>query len=422
VGLVAGACFADSGNDVICVDKDADKIDRLREGKIPIYEPGLAEIVGRNVRESRLTFVTDLGDAVRKSFVIFVAVGTPSGTGGESDLGAIHAVAAEIGRSMNQFKVIVIKSTVPVGTGEAVADIIRSETDQPFDVISNPEFLKEGAAVEDFTKPDRIIIGAEDERAAAIVRELYAPFTRTGSPTITTDVRSAEMIKYASNAYLATRISFMNEVANLCEHLGADVDTVRKGMGLDKRIGASFLFPGLGFGGHCFPKDMEALMAMGRRNDYPLRLLEAAMRLNSEQRIRFLNKILGHFGDVTGRRFAVWGLAFKPQTDDMREAPSIDILNGLLSRGAQVTAYDPEAMAEARKIFGDRISLARNNYDCLRGADALLILTEWQTFRNPNLDRMKSEMASPVVFDGRNIYDPSHMREMGFTYYGIGRR
>jgi len=421
VGLVAGACFAESGNDVICVDSDSQKVESLEKGEVPIYEPGLPEIVERNVREGRLTFTTDLDAAVRKSFVVFIAVGTPPGSDGAPDLAAVRAVAEAIGKAMDQFKVVVMKSTVPVGTGELVADIIRAHTDKPFDMISNPEFLKEGAAVEDFMKPDRIVIGAEDERAAAIVRELYAPFTRTGSPAILTDIRTAEMIKYASNAYLATRITFMNEFANLCEKVGADVDSVRKGMGLDKRIGSAFLFAGVGFGGSCFPKDIEALIATGRRNDYPLRLLEAVMEVNAQQRIRFLSKVLSYFGDVEGRQFAVWGLSFKPRTDDMRAAPSIDIINGLLSRGARISAYDPEAMSEAERIFGDAISLSRNNYECLSGADALLLLTEWQVFRNPNFDRMKADMRTPIVFDGRNVYDPAQMRQMGFTYFGIGR-
>jgi UDPglucose 6-dehydrogenase len=421
VGLVAGACFAESGNDVICVDIDAGKVRRLENGEVPIHEPGLPEIVGRNLREGRLSFTTSVADAVARSFVVFIAVGTPPGADDTPDLSAVREVAKEIGRAMDRFKVIVMKSTVPVGTGELVADIIRSETDKPFDMISNPEFLKEGAAVDDFMKPDRIVIGAEDERAAAIIRELYAPFTRTGSPALLTDVRTAEMIKYASNAYLATRISFMNEFANLCEHVGADVDMVRRGMGMDKRIGPSFLFPGVGFGGSCFPKDIEALISTGRRHDCPLRILEAVTQVNAEQRIRFLNKVIGHFGDVSGLDLAVWGLAFKPRTDDMRSAPSIDIINGLLSRGARITAYDPEAMREAASVFGDRIRLARNNYDCLQGADGLLLLTEWQVFRNPNFERMKAEMKAPVVFDGRNVYAPGQMREMGFTYYAVGR-
>ncbi len=422
VGLVAGSCFAESGNDVICVDNDEEKVKKLSKGKVPIYEPGLPEIVERNLREGRLSFTTNLESAVKKSFVTFIAVGTPQ-VNGRADLGAVHSVAVDIGRAMDRFKVIVMKSTVPIGTTEKVNDIIQAETDQPFDIISNPEFLKEGAAVEDFMKPDRVIIGAEDERAAEIVRELYAPFVRTGSPVLVTDVRTAEMTKYAANAFLAARISFMNEFANLCELVGADVDMIRKGIGLDSRIGQSFLFAGAGFGGSCFPKDVEALIETGRQQDYPLRILEAVNAVNREQRLRFLGKVLKHFGeDLSSKRFAIWGLAFKPRTDDMREAPAVDIIEGLLKRGGSVAAYDPEAKEEAERIFGSRIQLARNNYDCLEGADALMLITEWQAFRNPNFERMKSLMRDPVVFDGRNIYSPSQMREMGFTYYSVGRK
>ncbi len=422
VGLVAGSCFAESGNDVICVDNDEEKVKKLSKGKVPIYEPGLPEIVERNLREGRLSFTTNLESAVKKSFVTFIAVGTPQ-VNGRADLGAVHSVAVDIGRAMDRFKVIVMKSTVPIGATEKVSDIIRAETDQPFDIISNPEFLKEGAAVEDFMKPDRVIIGAEDERAAEIVRELYAPFVRTGSPVLVTDVRTAEMTKYAANAFLAARISFMNEFANLCELVGADVDMIRKGIGLDSRIGQSFLFAGAGFGGSCFPKDVEALIETGRQQDYPLRILEAVNAVNREQRLRFLGKVLKHFGeDLSSKRFAIWGLAFKPRTDDMREAPAVDIIEGLLKRGGSVAAYDPEAKEEAERIFGSRIQLAKNNYDCLEGADALMLITEWQAFRNPNFERMKSLMRDPVVFDGRNIYSPSQMREMGFTYYSVGRK
>lgn len=422
VGLVAGSCFAESGNDVICVDSDQDKIKALSKGQTPIYEPGLPELVQRNLTQGRLGFTTDLGAAVKKSFVLFIAVGTPQ-VGGEIDLTAVRNVAAEIGRSMKDFKVIVMKSTVPIGMTEQIRDVIRAETDQPFDVVSNPEFMKEGTAIEDFMKPDRVILGVEDERAAEVVRELYAPFVRTGSPVLVTDIRTAEMTKYASNAYLATRVSFMNEIANLCESSGADVDVVRRGMGLDRRIGPSFLFPGVGFGGSCFPKDVEALIATGRRQDHPLRILEAVARVNAYQRVRFLERIVTHFdGDVAGKRMAVWGLAFKPRTNDMREAPAIDIIEGLLEGGATVVAYDPEAMEEARKIFGSRVEFAGSDYECLAGADALVLITEWQAFRNPNFDRMKNEMRQPTIFDGRNVYDPRNMQEMGFTYYGIGRK
>ena len=422
VGLVAGGCFAESGNDVICVDIDPDKIKGLSNGKIPIYEPGLEEIVERNLGEGRLKFTTDLESAVKKSFVIFIAVGTPQ-IGGATDVRAVHSVARDIGRVMDRFKVIVVKSTIPVGTTEKIRDIVRAETDQPFDVIVNPEFLKQGGAVDDFMKPDRVIIGAEDERAAEIIRELHAPFVRTGNPALVMDVRSAEMTKYAANAFLATRISFMNEFANLCELVGADIDLIRKGMGLDARIGQAFLFAGVGFGGSCFPKDIEALLATGRRLEYPLRILEAVNKVNFEQRRRFVAKIVDHFeGRLRQKRFAVWGLAFKPRTNDMRQAPAIDIIEELLDRGASVSAYDPEAMAEAERILPAQVQLAKNNYACLEGADALLLLTEWQVFRNPNFERMKSLMGEPVVFDGRNIYDPTQMREMGFTYYGVGRK
>ncbi len=421
VGLVAGSCFAESGNDVICVDSDEDKVKALSKGKTSIYEPGLVELVQRNLAEGRLSFTTDLSTAVKKSFVLFIAVGTPQ-IGGDIDLTAVRKVAAGIGQSMKDFKVIVVKSTVPVGMTEQLRDIIRVETDQPFDVISNPEFMKEGAAVEDFMKPDRVILGAEDENAAEVVRELYAPFVRTGSPVLVTDIRTAEMTKYASNAYLATRISFMNEIANLCEYLGADIDTVRRGMGLDRRIGSSYLFSGVGFGGSCFPKDVEALIATGRRHDYPLRILEAVARVNAHQRERFLKKVFTHFeGDLTGKRIAVWGLSFKPRTNDVRESPATDIVERLLEAGATVVAYDPEAMEETRKLFGSRVEFAGTNYGCLPGADALLLLTEWQVFRNPDFDRMKSEMGQPVIFDGRNVYNPKQISEMGFTYYSIGR-
>ena len=422
MGLVAGSCFAESGHDVICIDSDRDKVKALSEGQVPIYEPGLREIVQRNFAQGHLRFTTDLPAAVKQSFVLFIAVGTPQ-LGGEIDLSAVRNVAAAIGRSMKDFKVVVMKSTVPVGTTEQIRDVIRAETDQPFDVVSNPEFMKEGAAVEDFMKPDRVVLGVEDERAAEVVREIYAPFVRTGNPVLVTDIRTAEMTKYASNAYLATRVSFMNEIANMCEYSGANVDVVRRAMGLDRRIGSSFLFPGIGFGGSCFPKDVKALIASGRRHDNPLRILEAVAHVNAHQRVRFLERIIAHFdGDVTGKRLAVWGLSFKPRTNDIREAPAIDIIEGLLDGGATVVAYDPEAMEEARKVFASRVKFAGSGYECLAGADALILTTEWQAFRNPNFERMKDEMRQPTVFDGRNVYDPQQMREMGFTYYGIGRK
>jgi UDPglucose 6-dehydrogenase len=423
VGLVAGACFAESGNDVVCVDIDAVKIERLKQGVIPIYEPGLADLIERNVREERLTFTTDFDAAVKRSLVLFIAVGTPPAPDGSADLSAVFKVAKDIGRIMDRYKLIVTKSTVPVGTTEKVRDIIAKETKQPFDVVSNPEFLKQGAAVEDFMKPDRVVVGAEDPRAAEIVRDLYAPFVRTGSPILLMDTRTAEMVKYTANAFLAARISFMNEIANLCEEVGADIDMIRKSIATDGRIGPAFLFAGVGFGGSCFPKDIRALSQTAREYKYPMRILDAVDAVNNDQADRFVDKIKKHFGnDLSGKRMAIWGLAFKPRTNDMREAPAIRVIESLRATGAAITAYDPEAAEEAKKIFGDRIQYAPNNYACLEGADALVVVTEWQVFRNPNFERMKTTMKQSVVFDGRNIFDPGHMRQMGFTYYSIGRK
>ena len=423
VGLVAGACFAEGGNDVVCVDIDAAKVEKLRQGIIPIYEPGLSDLIERNVREERLSFTTDLEAAVRKSLVLFIAVGTPTSSSGAADLASVYQVARDIGRYMDRYKLVVNKSTVPVGTAETVRSNIKKETKHPFDVVSNPEFLKQGAAVEDFMKPDRIIVGAEDPRPAEILRDLYAPFVRTGSPVLMMDTRTAELVKYAANAFLAARISFMNEIANLCEEVGADVDMIRKGMAADSRIGSAFLFPGVGFGGSCFPKDTRALLQIGRENNYEMQILDAVDSVNSTQATRFVEKIRKHFGkEIVGKKFAIWGLAFKPRTNDMRDAPAITIIEKLLADGVKIAGYDPEAMETAKRIFGDRISYVANNYTCLDGADALLVITEWQVFRNPNFERMKSAMRQPIVFDGRNIFDPAHMRELGFTYYGVGRR
>jgi UDPglucose 6-dehydrogenase len=423
VGLVAGSCFAESGNDVICVDNNAEKIERLRQGTIPIYEPGLPELVERNVREERLSFTTDLASAVKKSLVIFLAVGTPTTPSGAADLSAVFAVATGIGKAIDRYKVVVTKSTVPVGTTHKIRDIIQKETKQPFDVISNPEFLKQGAAVEDFMKPDRVILGSDDPRAGEILRDLYAPFVRTGNPVMMVDVRTAEIVKYAANAFLAARISIMNEIANLCDAVGADVDMVRKGLASDSRIGPAFLFAGVGYGGSCFPKDTQALIETGREHDYAMRILEAVHAVNTEQPKRFVEKVTNHFGgDLKGKRFGVWGLAFKPRTNDMRDAPSIPIIESLLAQGAAVSAYDPQSMEEAKKIFGSRIQYCTNNYSCLEGIDALLLITEWQAFRNPNFERMKGLMRQPVIFDGRNVYDAEHLRPLGFTYYGVGKR
>src|SRR5215510_11101584 len=409
VGLVAGSCFAESGNDVWCVDNDAAKIEKLHQGVIPIYEPGLPEIIERNVREERLTFTTDLDGAVKKSFVLFVAVGTPPTPNGAADLTAVFDVVRAIGKAMDRYKVIVVKSTVPAGTSEKLREILKSETHHPFDLLSNPEFLKQGAAVDDFMKPDRVVVGADDVRAAEILRDLYAPFVRTGSPVLIVDVRTAEMLKYAANAFLAARISFMNEIANLCEAVGADVDMVRRGLSSDSRIGPAFLFPGVGYGGSCFPKDTRALMDTGREHNYDMKILQAVHAVNVDQPRRFMNKVVEHFKDLKGKRFAIWGLAFKPRTNDMRDAPAISIIETILENGGIVAAYDPEAMEEAKRIFGTRIQLLPNNYGCLEGADGLLVVTEWQAFQNPNFERMKSLMIQPVIFDGRNIYDSEHL-------------
>ncbi len=422
VGLVAGSCFAESGNDVVCVDNNAEKVASLQKGVIPIYEPGLSDLVERNVRDERLKFTTDLPEAVRRSEVIFLAVGTPTTATGAADLSAVFSVAKAIGQNIDGYKVVVTKSTVPVGTTHKIRELIRKETAEPFDVVSNPEFLKQGAAVEDFMRPDRIIVGADDPRPAEILRDLYAPFVRTGSPVQVVSIRTAEMLKYAANAFLAARISFMNEIANLCEMVGADVDMVRKGLASDSRIGSAFLFPGVGYGGSCFPKDTRALIETGKEHGYGMKILEAVHAVNVGQSTRFVERISRHFnGKLQGKRFAVWGLSFKPRTNDMRDAPAITIIEKLLGLGATVAAYDPEAMEEARRIFGSRIELCANNYACLEGVDALLLITEWQAFRNPNFERMKNLMRQPVIFDGRNIFDPVHLREHGFIYYGVGR-
>ena len=423
VGLVVGSCFAESGNDVVCVDNNSEKIANLEKGIIPIYEPGLPDLIERNVRDGRLTFSMDLRTAVQRAKVIFIAVGTPTTPSGAADLSAVYAVATSIGKSIDGYKVVVTKSTVPVGTAEAIRNLIRKETTQSFDVASNPEFLKQGAAVDDFMRPDRIVVGCDNPKPAEILTELYTPFVRTGSPIMVSDIRTAEMVKYAANAFLAARISFMNEISNLCEAVGADVDMVRKGMAADARIGHAFLFPGVGYGGSCFPKDTRALIQTGREHSTPMRILEAVETVNNEQARRFVDRILRHFdGKIQGKRFGVWGLAFKPRTNDMRDAPAITIINQLLDNGAVISAYDPEAMDEGKKIFGSRIEYAPSNYECLVGADALLLVTEWQAFRNPNFERIKDVMRSHIVFDGRNIYDAAHLAELGFIYHGIGRK
>jgi UDPglucose 6-dehydrogenase len=421
VGLVAGACFAENGNDVICVDKDEAKVRLLRRGRMPIYEPGLEEIVRRNAEEKRLTFTTMLNRAVRQSTIIFIAVGTPQGEDGSADLQHVLGVARDIARAMNGYKVIVDKSTVPVGTAARVREIVRRETTHPFSVVSNPEFLKQGAAIEDFLKPDRVVVGAEDPRAAELMKELYAPFTRTGAPIMVMDCASAELCKYAANALLATKISFMNEIANVCEIYGANVDEVRKAVGSDRRIGPSFLFPGVGYGGSCFPKDVKAMLRFAADKRYDFKILDAVEAVNQRQKGRLVTRMEQHFGSLKGKTIALWGLAFKPRTDDMREAPAITIIEKLLAAGAHVQAYDPEATKVAKGIFGSRIQLLEKSYDALKGADALAIVTEWGEFREPDFPRMRKLLREPVVFDGRNLYTPEQMRAQGFTYYSIGR-
>jgi UDPglucose 6-dehydrogenase len=421
VGLVAGTCFAETGNEVICVDIDKTKIDMLNAGTVPIYEPGLEEMVRRNSQEQRLFFTTDLSPAVKKSPIIFIAVGTPQGPTGHANLEYVKATAQGIAQAMEDFKIIVTKSTVPVGTADQIKQWVSKATKLPFAVVSNPEFLKEGAAVEDFMKPDRVVLGGDNAEALDAVKELYEPFLRTGNPILTMDSRSAEMSKYASNAMLATKISFINEVARLCEEMKANVGEVRRAISLDRRIGPHFIFPGVGYGGSCFPKDIRAMISMG--GDHPeMLLLKAVEEVNERQKGLLFEKVKRHFGaDLSGLTFAVWGLAFKPRTDDMRDAPAITVIESLLTAGARVQAFDPEGMEEARKIFGDRIQYTHRNYDALHGASALLILTEWNEFRRPDFERIKKLLQNPVIFDGRNIYDSDDLQRLGFKYYSIGR-
>ena len=421
VGLVVGACFAENGNDVVCVDNNATKVRALRRGRIPIYEPGLEELVVRNQREKRLSFTTALARAVRASKIIFIAVGTPSDEDGAADLQHVLGVARDIAKAMNGYKAIVTKSTVPVGTSAKLREVIRPETTHPFSVVSNPEFLKQGAAIDDFMRPDRVVIGAEDPRATELMRALYAPFTRTGAPIMVMDCASAELSKYAANAMLATRVSFMNEISNVCERVSADVDHVRRSIAADRRIGPAFLFPGVGYGGSCFPKDVRALIKYSRDAGYSCRILEAVEAVNQGQKERLVEKMQEHFTSLKGKRIALWGLAFKPRTDDMREAPSVTISRGILAQGGRVTAYDPEAEKTARAILGNKITYAQGSYEALKGADALAIVTEWSEFREPDFGRMRSLMRSPVIFDGRNLFTREQMRAEGFTYYSIGR-
>lgn len=422
VGLVVGTCLAEMGNNVICVDNDIKKLELLEKGIVPIYEPGLEDLIRVNVGEKRLEFSSDLPLAVQKSQVCFIAVGTPQSEDGAADLQYVEAVAESIGKAINGYKVIVDKSTVPVGTAERVTNIIKKHTDCEFDVVSNPEFLKQGAAVDDFLKPDRVVIGSNSQRATEIMQELYAPFLRTGNPVIIMDVKSAEMTKYAANSFLAVKISYANEIANICEAVGADAEMVRIGMCSDKRIGSQFLFPGLGYGGSCFPKDVKALLKTAQDNNCGYKLLEAADEVNKEQRVIFINKILQRFkSNISGMTFGVWGLAFKPKTNDMRMAPSITIINALLTLGAKVKAYDPKAFDLAKTIWGDEITYAESSYDALEDADCMLLLTEWNEFRRPDFDRIKKLLKNPIIFDGRNQYNKERMERRGFEYHCIGR-
>jgi UDPglucose 6-dehydrogenase len=422
VGLVAGAGFADMGNDVTCCDVDVAKIEGLRKGVMPIYEPGLDKLVMLNVAEGRLAFTTDVASGVAGAEVILLAVGTPPGPDGSADLSFIFKAAEQVADALTGWAVLVTKSTVPVGTGDKIEAIVSKRAKHEFAVASNPEFLKEGDALADFMKPDRVVIGAENKRAVEILRALYAPFTRTTDRILVMDRRSAELTKYAANSMLATRISFMNDLANLCELLGADIELVRKGMGSDARIGPKFLFAGPGFGGSCFPKDLRAAISTGREAGYKLEILDAVVAVNERQKRKLGEKVLAHFGgDLKGRHIAVWGLAFKPGTDDTREAPALVLIDQLLAAGATVTATDPVAMEAVRKQLGDRIKYEESNYDCARGADALVLVTEWHEFRRPSFERLKSIMRQPVLFDGRNVWSEGELRAAGFSYYGIGR-
>ena len=422
VGLVAGTCLAETGHDVICVDIDEEKLALLTNGESPIYEPGLTDLLRKNLREQRLRFTANLSDAVLNSEVIFLALPTPPAEDGSADLQHVLDVAKKIAGLMNGYKVIVNKSTVPAGTAQRVREILASGTKHEFDVVSNPEFLKEGAAVTDFMKPERIVIGTTSARALAIMQDISAPFIRTGNPVIVMDERSAEMTKYASNAFLATKISFMNELANLCDIAGGDIDLIRNGMGADPRIGSQFLFAGVGYGGSCFPKDVKALLTISKNNGHHFGILSAVDAANMNQRKVFVEKILRHFdGRCSGKGITLWGLSFKPNTDDMREAPSLAIIEALLEKGARISVHDPVALDASRRYLGTRVSYFENNYEAVRGSDALLVVTEWNEFRRPDFDRIKSLMKSPVIFDGRNIYDPVRLKEKGFVYYGVGR-
>jgi UDPglucose 6-dehydrogenase len=422
VGLVTGTCLAETGNTVVCVDINESKVKRMQAGEIPIYEPHLDSYFERNIKEGRLVFTTNLAEAIKEAKIIFLALPTPPGEDGSADLSYILGVADELGKLITEYKIIVDKSTVPVGTAELVRDRIAKNAVCEFDVVSNPEFLREGYAVDDFMKPDRVVIGASSEKARKVIEELYKPYVRQGNPIIFMDERSAELTKYAANAFLATKISFMNEIANLCEKVGADVDAVRIGIGSDDRIGKRFLFPGIGYGGSCFPKDVKALAKSALDNDYNFQILKAVMAVNEVQKTIIIPKVKEHFSsNLKGKKIAIWGLAFKPDTDDIREAPSLYIIDSLLHEGCTVSVYDPEAIKNVKGIFGDKLQYGANQYDVLNGADALIIATEWGLFRTPDFDRVSQLLKSKVIFDGRNLYSNEQMRQLGFTYYSIGR-
>lgn len=422
VGLVSGTCFAETGNQVICVDIDENKVKKMQNGEVPIYEPHLDVIFERNVKANRISFTTDLKSAVDFAEIIFLALPTPPGEDGSADLRYVLDVAGELGEIMTEYKVIVDKSTVPVGTAEKVEAKINEKATVDFAVVSNPEFLREGFAVDDFLNPDRVVIGTVDDRAIKIMQELYKPFTKNGAPIIIMDEKSAELTKYAANSFLATKITFMNEVANFCELVGADVDKVREGIGSDSRIGHKFLYPGIGFGGSCFPKDVQALVKSGKEVDYRFQIIDSVLSVNDKQKVILADKVMNHFGDVKGMKFGLWGLAFKPDTDDIREASALYMISALVTAGAEVIAFDPEAADNVRGVIGDQITYATNQYEAIEGCDALLIATEWSMFRNPDFDKMKACLKQPVIFDGRNIYDLDRMNDLGFYYNSIGRK
>lgn len=422
VGLVTGTCFAETGNMVTCIDIDAKKVEQLKNGVMPIYEPDLDVLFERNLKQGRLKFTTSLADGIKEAKIIFLALPTPPGEDGSADLKYVLQVAEELGKLVDHYVVIVNKSTVPVGTADKVRDVVAKNAKVKFDVVSNPEFLKEGVAVEDFMKPERVVVGTSSDEAGKLMEELYEPFVRQGNPIIFMDERSAELTKYAANAFLATKISFMNEIANLCELVGADVDNVRKGIGTDSRIGKRFLFAGVGYGGSCFPKDVQALYHTSQQNKYDFTILDSVMRVNQLQREGFYKKIEAHFGgNLSGKTIALWGLAFKPNTDDIREAPALYLIDKLLGAGAKVRAYDPEAMKNVERLYGEKVYFAKDEYDALSGADFLVIVTEWNEFRSPDFDKISSALKNKLIFDGRNLYSVEHLKKLGFTYYSIGR-